>query len=245
MPTLVEKRRESWDHFISDEIVYGTERCDPSFKNTVASRDWLSDYKLKRGWLEVNFVPMRKSESKLNAVIQMSPRVVRKWTDVSMHDLAAQFGGSDREHPMLIDGREAIQYPKRVRLESVPSVIRLKRFDNRNGIGQNVLDGITESSGGNIANREGRGTLRTSGMKTGQAPSKLIQAGSKRIDKLSDQKWDFDRDSLALYAHNMAKVFVIVLARDGVRFWVKDLRKYGIDFIEVMFRPHGFELQLG
>lgn len=55
---LAKEAREPWNHFVSDEIVYGSERFDPSFKNTVASRNWLTEYKFKRLRHELNFVPV-------------------------------------------------------------------------------------------------------------------------------------------------------------------------------------------
>jgi len=243
-PTLLEEAHESWDQFISDEIVYATERCDPCFETAVAVRDWLSEYKLKRLWLELNFVPVRKSNTDFSAVVEMSKLKVGELFPVGMRDLAAHFGGSDSEHPMLIDSRKAIQYPQRVLLERVPSVIWLKGFDHSNGSRQNILDSISEPLTGVVANRKGRRALGACRVKSRQTPRELIQAGSKRVDKLSDQKRNFNRDTFALDTNDMNKFLRIILSRDGVRFWVKDLAQFGLNFVEVACGTNGFKLQI-
>ncbi len=242
---LLEEAREFCNHFVSNEIVYGAERCDPGFKNTVTSRDWFSDYKLKRGWLEVNFVPMGQGKAKLYTVVQMFPRIVRERTYVTMNDLATQFGRVEGKRPMFINRADSIQYPKRVRLERIPSLVRLQRFNDTDRRRKNILNRIPKSLIGVIADRKRGVPAGAALMKSCESPSQLIEARSKAIGELADHKRNFNRDTLALQANNMSKFFRIILARDGVRFWVKDLAKEGIDFIEVMFRPDGFELQIG
>jgi hypothetical protein len=241
---LPEESNEFWYHFVSDEIVYGTECCDPSFKNSVASRDWLSEYKFEGLRFEINFVPVRKSNTNFSAVIQLSKPKVRKLLKVGMRDLAAHFGGSDGRHPMLIDGGKAIQYPKRVQLEGISSVIRLKGFDNSKSSRENVFDGITEPVSRVTTNRKGCGAPGAGRMQSRQTPRKLIQPGPERIDELSNQKRHLDGHPFALHANDVGKFLRIILTRDDVRFWVKDLAQFGLDFIEVASRPRGFQLQI-
>jgi hypothetical protein len=52
---LREEARESWDYIVSDEIVYGSERCDPNLEPAITTRDWLAEYDLHRLWFEVRF----------------------------------------------------------------------------------------------------------------------------------------------------------------------------------------------
>jgi len=81
-------------------------------------------------------------------------------------------------------------------------------------------------------------------MKPSESPGELIQPGSKAVSEFPNKQRNLRRNGFGLHANDVPKLLRIILARDGIRFWHQRLSEFGIEFIEVLFRPSGFQLQM-
>jgi hypothetical protein len=236
---LLEEARKSWDYIISDEIVYGSECCEPNLEPAITTRDWLAEYDLHRLWFEVRSKHIGERDPYLYAVIELADRVVRRSnTDHSTLDLRLL----DRQRSMLVNSAEPIENPEGMVLEPLPSVIRLKRLNYLYSIRKHVLNRVSEPELRMVSNGERGLSMGAGNMKPREEPCKLIQTGSQAIGEFSNKHCDLGRNGLVLNANDVPELLWIILARDGVRFRVRDLSKFGFEFVEV--RPCPGNLQL-
>jgi hypothetical protein len=231
---------ELGDHFVSDELIYGTKIAKVDVEVPVTVRDWLSNYKAGRIWIELDFVPLANIDSYFSAKIQVfkGPLVgsYAKHPDL-------QFGGFQSKRSVFVDGNKPVKNPERMSLEPIPSLIGLKRFDNRHRGWENVSNLIDIE----FPIRTDRKTClpaRASDVKACKTPRKLVKARTKTINKISNEQRDHDRERFALNANDMLLFSRIILSADQIRFRFERGAEFGIDFVQVMFCPNGFQLQV-
>lgn len=230
---LLLEGRKLRSHFVSNELIYRAEFNDVDFKVPITGRDWLSEYKTGRLWIELHFVPITDIHCYLSAKIQVfeRPLVGRYAKDSQFHFRRFHGKGS-----VLVNGYEPVKNPERMGLEPVPSLVRLKRFDNGQCGWENVSDLIFRkvSLGAN-----GKTCLpsRASNMEARKTPRELIKTRTKAINKIAHKKGNIHRERFALDAYNMLLLSRIILSGDEVRFGFESGADYRVDFVQVISRP--------
>jgi hypothetical protein len=141
---ILEKSRKSWDYIVSDERVYGFESCGPNLKPSPHAIDWFSKYDLGHLWIDLHFRLRGKWFADFNAIAEIaSPQV----TGANARNSEIGIDRVDGQDSVLVDLAKFIQPPERIILRKRPSVIRLKRLDDRDGNRENVFGGIPKTFG--------------------------------------------------------------------------------------------------
>jgi len=251
---LLKEARESWDHFISDEIIYGSESCHSDLERTRGPADWhgvadwLAEYDLGRIWIELRMKAVGQRNAQFNAIVESALRNNRHR---GRHPSGKTPGIKGKDH-VLINDADFIENPQGMLLKCRPSVVRLKRFNDCGCCGKDVLHGITKSLSGigrDAADGERSGATWKFGglqMELCQLPSQLVQPGSQSISELPHKHPDsFDSGQcMDLVPEDVMKGLYIVIARDSVRLGIKEPLNPVFDFIDLRFRPFGFHLQI-
>jgi hypothetical protein len=235
---LLEESRKSWEHFISDKLVY---ILQPSEITTDRLFGIAKNYGEGAGWIEAHLTFQFKGNTYHFLVIVNVDKV---------RELPREIGEIDNSN-MPIDGNTAvliniaqqIQSPQKMAFYRRPidSVIRLKRFDD-----ENCLCGYTQSLAfesvnvGFALNRE-LGSFGIGQREFCQSPDELIQGRTQTIQKVADHQMQLIGDRFNLISDAVPLVFNVILTENS----------YGITFpiganpipqaIKVFFRPHGLE----
>ena len=238
---LLDEALETWDYICTDEIVYSTQFIEPDdFEDAIACRDWLTDYKVGKLWFEIKFIPV----AQINSYLHMKVAYLRDAIGNSKK-FTLDLGGIDRDAPMFVDRREAIQNPKGMALEGVPSMVWLKRRNLRDRFGKNIFDGGTELLVWQTFPYWKRGfPLRTGNINPSECPGELIKSRSKAIDELPNEQRNFNGDGLGFNPHDVLGLVTIILASDGIRIRGERLQEFGVDFVKVMFCPDDLNFQI-
>ncbi len=190
---LREETRESWDYVVSDEVVYGAKaiEVDLEIAHSVSSVNWLAKYDSGDIYLELKIFFFRQRDTYYHRVLEnvvISPSLRDPECSDRKLDVT-QCNGA-----MLVDVAELIQLPKGMVLERRSTVVRLKRFDNSEGILRNVSDPfvvpLVPNAGELRFNREGRIPPRSVGAQEGELPCEIVKAGTKRIGEFSNEHSD-------------------------------------------------------
>lgn len=241
-----EEARESWDYVVSDKIVDRCEIPDPQLQAYVTEGiNWLSKYDLSFNRIELDFVLVDEIVVKFKAVVQFATA-----KEIRAGNVYLPVAGLYGENSMLIDDAEFVKHIERMHLVSRRSVIRLKRFDNWNGSGKDILDSIAGrerpwSARRSRPHRERRMSARVLGtsVQERELPSQLVEAGTKGIRKFASEKGDGLGHGVELKPYNVPLFLAIILTCDGVCV-LKELCKFSIKFVEMLLRPVGFHLRI-
>jgi hypothetical protein len=127
---LLEESRKSWDHVASDKLVYFLKprkvACDSLTqiaKNYLEGRFWIESHLTFRGPRDTHYVSTYEFDMRSKGSRQMREAKIA---------LISVDGNSS----VLVDIAEQIETPKKMTLNGcgIPSVIRLKRFNDTNCI---------------------------------------------------------------------------------------------------------------
>lgn len=118
---------------------------------------------------------------------------------------------------MLVNDAEFVENPEGMILERRPLMVRLKRFDDGYGSGENILGYVSKSLGREHAtNRKRRGTTWSTHMLQRQLPSELIQRGTQTISELSNEYGNGSRKGLELNVKDVPMLLDIIFPSDDV-----------------------------
>src|ERR1700687_3625273 len=107
---LLEESRKSWDHIVSDEIVYALD----SSEITIDARAEVSKHYLEGSvWIEVHLTFEAHGDAHYIVILMFDERASGKREHID------KFGNVsvDRDSPVLIDVAKQIQPPKKVTLD--------------------------------------------------------------------------------------------------------------------------------
>ena len=157
-----------------------------------------------------------------------------------------------RELPMFVSVRKGMKDSQPIVVRSIPSLVRLKRFDFTNGLRRDELDPPPDGSmvflGENgeldIGDRGGVSghidQFRLS--QQGQLPSKIIQASSEIVDDVPQPKTEVLRPRLADFQQKKTDSLLrILLDHDGIWLRTYELVEVRLEALEAFIRP----IQLG
>lgn len=226
---LREEAREEWEHFVTDEIVYGSEDFGAVARLGPFSA---KDYAEGRLWLEVRgrFV----GERDFCAVIE-----VLDIQSFNLGDGHPHFVPTDGNGVVLVDSAQQVERPER-KLFRFPSVVWLKTADPLGGGGIHPGDGGLEASsvGPDVDGKAGlvsdfRTVLRDEGA------GKMVESGAALVDKFPRDDAQFrGRISMGFDANDLAAGLRVELLGHSARFRCIEGVERPMKGLSMFVRPH-------
>jgi hypothetical protein len=244
---LREEARETWDHFVSDEVVYFPEsgRCDLEVSHSFAEKYFNSD-----GWIEMHLTcqEQQQREVHFNVIVEvadiLSPHANVSW------ESNVKLSAVGRDGSMFVSPPQFVQLPKEVVPKGIPSVVWLQVVKDRCRCGWEKPEPFFVSrvplSGDEKTDVALLSAFKDSipvGMS--QAPSQLLQSRAETAHKVADQQWNEFRDQPRTYAEYVQRFFKICVLPDGAVLGgcepPSDLR---FESVQMMLRPAGLHINL-
>ena len=129
-------------------------------------------------------------------------------------------------------------------LKVIPSLIRLQRLDNQNGLAGNVPGDAPKPLLASLrplpVNGKGGITGRGVPAQQGQLPRELIKTRPQVVGELADQQRDLVGDDIQLKASDVHSLFYLIMFRDSYCLMTKKPLNSFLQSLEVYFRPQGF-----
>ena len=211
---LLEESRKSWDHVVSDKLVYflkprkvASDSLTQIAKHYLEGRFWIESHLTLRGYQEYSL----------------------RFDDASV--------------------KEQIETPKKVTLNGcgIPSMIRLKRFDDTHCIcgyssrlPLKAFPGVLIGSDVLVKNRE-LGPLGIRNRQLRKRPDQVVQCCASAGQKITGDKGDSRRDLSNLEVNQVSAIFYVMFGPDGMGLRFAKSAKFIPQVIKVFLRPTGFE----
>lgn len=236
---LLEEARESWDYVVCDKVVYSLDPIDVALHTPIGiAKDYLDG----NGWIEfhIRFKHGLTGERDAHYAAILEPRL--SYDALRKHEI--KDACIDRDSHVLVDVAHFIETPQEMALGGygIPSLIRLKRFDNGQCIcGYTFSPSLEEGLIAGFKDRElsifGVGQVEFS-----ETPNKLVESGAKVVEDVSGKQRNFVRRLLDLRNEPANPAFRIVLGAELARFGFAKEFKFLPQGIKMFFRPRCLEI---
>jgi len=104
---LLEEARKCWDYVISDEMVYGSEFCDPHLEPATDAAVRFAEYNLGRLCIELKFKLVRQGNFYFHCVLEAALPQLRR-----AMNREPTSGRIHRHHEVLVRNAQLIQNPE-------------------------------------------------------------------------------------------------------------------------------------
>lgn len=232
-----EESRKSWDHIVSNEIVYveKSRTSEPKIAFPFAKF-----YIKGTMWCELQIFLVGQRNAYFKTVIELFNERARTSWNNDLH-----FSRIDRNDHVLVNVGKPVELPEGVFCVGRPSVIRLKRIDCiPDCLNLEMTEALPELLIGGVENGELNFSGRSPSSNIDQLPCQLIQTGPQGIDELAKQHSDAPRYRSELRPADVPSLLRIFFLRDGVSLFTQKNLQFPIERIEVFFRPVGFHLSV-
>ena len=250
----LKKPLELWDNAISDKLVYF---CDVSIQKVERPPipgawrfiDWITKYKVGRAWLEFYFELIGHGNTNFYGIANVLGAHLD--TSVGGDHVEAQIGMADRNRPVLVEVAKLVELPEGVLVESIPSVVRLKRLDDLSRFRWKTCHDDPKLTfdqspwGGLMIDGEFGSRVRGVSVQQGELPRELVESGSQVVGDLANEKRDDVGNYLVFKPDDVDSVFDIIMFRDGNRFTCNKQVDFAVKCIHMFFRPHGLYSGVG
>src|ERR1019366_3618678 len=211
---------ESWQYVFSDELVhlpesiYGLQKSGGVSHGVTPAEIYLEG----RGQLELKFMLSGERDAEYVAIARSL------LLHVGLHrtrEIDLQLTSVCRNSPVLVEVTHSVQPPQRMRFIGCPSVVRLKRFDFRDGKSRNAgrLVGKPFSSLAIVFADDGElgafGTAKPSGG-AGETPDELIKVGTHTVKGVSSCETDGIGNIGEPDLKDMLLMFKVIITRAGM-----------------------------
>jgi hypothetical protein len=242
---LREEARKLWDNVTSDEVIY----CAKVGKGECESSHILAEQYIDgSAWLEMHWTCEEKHQREMHFNVIVEVANIPLPNGGGRGEKQIKRIGIHRDSSMLVHRPEFIQLPKGVVPVGIPSVIRLKKVDNRCHCGWKKRESVSVVSIVNPSNREGDVSFLSLGkdalgVEVSQSPRQLIERRSQATNEISKEHgYDF-RPSTNLHAEDLQSVLKICFLLDGAVFrGLEPFVDLIIKRVKVMLRPAGFHI---
>jgi hypothetical protein len=245
---LREEARKSWDHVVSDEIVYSVEAVA---RNLQLPHTFAEKYIDGSGWFEMHFTTQEEGQGEMhfNAILEVADVGFPHFKGRRKAD--PEIVAIHRNSPVLIHRPEFIQLPKGIVPVGIPSEVRLKSVEDLCHCGWKKA--APELVGAVIVLEDQKTDIplvlfreMPVAVKVSESPSQLLQGGSQATQEIAEQ----DGNKFAIHAEFDAKevqcLIEICVFADGESFRVlKPHFHFRLKGIEVKLCPTGFHFKLG
>jgi hypothetical protein len=238
---LLEEARESWEHIASNEVVY-------LFTFLKIASDPLAHVakNFMKGclWIEAHLTFRRCRDMHYVLTYEFDLGSERSWQVRKCKNALVSVNGNAS---MLVDDAQFIEAPKQITMGrcGIPSVIRLKRFDDTRCVcGYSVCIPRKRSSAVAVTNVQNR-KVRMVGIRERQfseRPHQLVQGRTSTVEKFTKDERNSWRDAPDLKIKEIATILEITLGPNTVGFRFSESAKLIPQFAKVFLRPGGFGL---
>jgi hypothetical protein len=248
---LREESHKSWQHSVSDEIVYLPEAVFGLNKG-IGISDRIAPAEIYRNgdaWVELQFVLVGERGAHYVAIIESLNSDV---LPCSFGKVNQDFPSVGRNPPVLVEVTHSVEPPQGMSFVGCPSVIRLKRFDLSDGIVRDILDlgcPPLDVPVGLRQMREDRelsavsGEFRNLERQVRQTPDQLIQGGSHTVERIADDQTRGVRDIVMPEAKDVPLSFQIIITLKGIWLSFRDEPlKFNIEGVKMYLRPTKFQI---
>lgn len=148
--------------------------------------------------------------------------------------------------PVLVDNAHFIKPPEKIALGgcNIPSVIRLKRFDDAHCVcGYSVSISSKSAPALAVVNVKNRkiSVLGIGERQSGQGPDQLIKCRPDAVQKVTQNERDYRRSAPDFDVKQIASILQITFGPDGVGFRFPEFPKFIPEVIKVFLRPGGLQ----
>jgi len=235
----LKEARESWDHAICNEFIYLFQPCEVALDSLVGIPKCYVD---GSHWIECHITfQIQRNDHHFCVVIEsdLRDKLTREFWKPEINNCALDWDSS-----VFVDITKQAKLPQVMtgNCFGIPSVVRLKRFNDGDCICGYIGSVLREFSG--IRGSEDR-ELGSLGIRTdllSERPNKLIQRTSETIQEITNNQCDLVWQVLDLKAENIQSIFSIFLASDRAGFRFPENPNPFPQFLKVFFRPCGFEI---
>lgn len=242
---LREEARESWDHAVSNEVIY---LGQSSRGNLEVSHTFAEKYLKGELWFEGHFTAhvRQQRETHFQAIIEVADELL---------PLTGRSGHSNRKHSgvsgdrsMLVHFPEFVQLPEQVIPVGITSEVRLKIVEDFCHCGWKKAAPIFVSGVPLFKDQETNiPTLfigeDSSGVEMGESPSQPFQGRSETRDKFPEEQGDYLRDGADIHPKDVETFFKLCVFPDHRDVWQrKPFANFYIKSVKVMLRPVGFHI---
>lgn len=230
---------KSWDHVVSDEFVYLAHPLKRNHKRI--DPNWITEYYNGRSWLELKITLVGQRTSYFKAICSSLPTNRDR-------KLIRNVGILEGDESVLVGITKLVQLPEEITLKRCPVLIRLKRFDD--------LDGVT----GNVLSLTGKPLLRSLGElslngklsvrrrivlgEKGKIPSKMVKTGTQTVSKFSGKEANRIRSDVLFKPNEVNSMLRVVFFADGIGVVPQKPVNFSYELIEVRVCPTKFYLRV-
>jgi len=238
--------RELTDHIVSDKVVYIGELSEGEREDFAADCiDWLTEFHEGRVYLQLKIVFFGQRDSYFLALLNVANPGNR---DTGGNARNRNCGTAHSQQAMLVSVAELVQPPKGMTLKICPTLIRLKRFDDFSGSFRDIPDTFSKPAFGVFKSvfmdRERRIPIGRIRFEQRQLPNSMVKGGPEMIGDFSDQERDQRRNGFKFDAADMYSFFRIVISREGIWPIFEKGFNDGVEFVEMVFCPSEFEINV-
>ena len=238
---LIEEARKSWNHAISDKIVYSIE---PFESNLNPSVHIAKNYIEGNVWIEchLTFEAERNRHYVVLLDFNRGLQTRRKVRKPIMYHRAVNGNSS-----VLVNIANRVQSPEKTASDccGIRSMVRLKRFDDVACIcghpGSLALKGSPRLFGEFIQDRE-LSSLRQRRSQLSEIEDQLIQRRSQRVEEVSRNEGNMIGDLLWLNPDSVASILNIILKEKSIGLRFVEGSKLIPHCVKVFLRPFGLQI---
>ena len=234
---LWEEARKSWDHFISNEIVYA---FDPSEVANDTLGSIAKRYIEGNVWIEVHLT-LESSGDHYAIILEadMSSSGAVEFREGKLGHAAVNGNSS-----MLVEVAHFVKQPEE-RTPRMGSVVRLKAIDSLQcicGHSAGVLPElglrltIPDFDDGEL------GVPMVSPRLIGERPNQLIKCSTKAVEEISNNQGDLVGGVLDFNPQSIESMFLIIFTDEGIRVRFKETLQFVPQSLQVYLRPGDFKI---
>jgi hypothetical protein len=241
---LLEEARKSWDYVVCDKLVHVLNV--PEVASDFLIRIAENYLKIWHSWIECRLTFEREWNLQYLVIIEAAVNESRR-NRVPKYNSRRTV---NCDAGMFVDITEQVQTPKMMTLHHVciPTVVRLKRIDDRDSGGGNpsclpsksllCLD-VPRIENRKLSHRRIRhGQLR-------ERPNKMVEGCSQVIEKIPGDKMDVVRSWDNLNPNDMHLIYNIVLTQESAGFRFVENSKLIPEVFQMFLRPFCLEKGVG
>jgi hypothetical protein len=248
---LREEAHKSWQHSVSDEIVYLPESI-PILNQAIGVEDRIALPEIYRNgdaWIELQFVLVGDRNANYVALIERFNG--DKFSD-GLGEMGEDFASISGNPPVLVEVTHSVEPPERMRFTGFSSVVWLKRFDLCDGLVGDIPHlalpsfNISEGFGRVVEDRELSsigGEFRNLDRQARQTENQLIQGRAHAVQRISHDQRRRIRNIMMPKAKDVPLICKIIVTLKGIRLsFVDELPEFDIESLKVHLRPTNFQI---
>lgn len=236
---LLKEPRESWQHVVSDKVVYSLNSREVQGKSLAKVAE---DYLKLNLWIECYLTLEACGQTRhVVLAIEFDELASRYW-QIGKHENA--LASVDRDSPVLVNIAHQVELPEQMASEGtgIPSVVRLERFDDRRcPCGYTAGVSVEPLGIRRVENRElGVPGILESQLRKG--PDQLVERGSHATEQVpSDEPYVLGR-IVEFHSETIPVPLNIILTDNGIRPRFAEGIERVPKRIEVFLRPGCLEV---